>query len=302
MLTRNRDYVSNDHRGINKNDRTSTCNSACSAKLDSNKYSQIDRKKNHDSRNKKINQNSRPPSNSSTSGRGVNTSTKQSMTYVTVSGITQRTNITQQDFPIFCLKELLDNASDFLDSNYSDSKDARIIMVRIKIENEILHIVVRNSNDYNLVPFVDLASVFDFDRFYSTKRNQHRISRGALGDALKEILAMGYALMNSTDKGDSFTDKQWDEPLILRYNGREHRIYIHVDKADERITTRIDDLRLGAEQIDGDANYIEVEVALPIPDSEGYDLLHRLKQYCKKYTLFRNKKTDYRFDWDDRIK
>ncbi|MDQ6862795.1 MAG: hypothetical protein M3044_03110 [Thermoproteota archaeon] len=75
-------------------------------------------KKNHDSNDTKIGRNSLAPSSSSVADAGVNTSSKQSMGYVTVNGITQRTNIAQRDFPIFCLKELLDNAADFLDNNY----------------------------------------------------------------------------------------------------------------------------------------------------------------------------------------
>lgn len=249
--------------------------------------------KNHDSNDTKIGRNSLPPSFSSPAAdAGVNTSSKQSMGYVTVNGITQRTNIAQRDFPIFCLKELLDNAADFLDNNYRSYKDTRIITVNIKRENDLLRVAVRNSNDRNLIPFADLKAVFDYDRFYSTKRNQHRISRGALGDALKEILSMGYALVNNMDREDSFIDKQWEEPLILRFNGKEYKVYIRVDKADEKISTRIDD---PPQQI-GCSNYIEVEVALPIIGTES-GLIYRLQQYCKKYTLFRNK-IEFQFHWD----
>lgn len=250
--------------------------------------------KNHDSNSRKIDRDSIPPSSSSPAAdAGVNTSSKQSMGYVTVNGITQRTNIPQQDFPIFCLKELLDNAADFLDNHYRSSEDTRIITVSIKREDDLLRIAVRNSNERNIIPFPNLKAVFDYDRFYSTKRNQHRISRGALGDALKEILAMGYALVNNIDRGDSFIDKQWEEPLILRFNGKEYKIYILVNKANEKISTRIDE---PPQQIDS-SHYIEVEVALPILGQES-DLIYRLEQYCKKYTLFRNK-IEFHFGWDD---
>ncbi|MDQ6862794.1 MAG: hypothetical protein M3044_03105 [Thermoproteota archaeon] len=165
--------------------------------------------------------------------------------------------------------------------------------MNIKREDDLLRIAVRNSNDRNIIPFANLKAVFDYDRFYSTKRNQHRISRGALGDALKEILSMGYALVNNMDGGDSFIDKQWEEPLILRFNGKEYKVYIWVDKADEKISIRIDD---PPQQIDC-SNYIEVEVALPVIGKESA-LIYRLEQYCEKYTLFRNK-IEFHFGWDD---
>ena len=39
-----------------------------------------------------------------------------------------------------------------------------------------------------------LQSIFSFDTFYSSKRNQYKISRGALGDAFKGILCIPYVL------------------------------------------------------------------------------------------------------------
>jgi hypothetical protein len=82
---------------------------------------------------------------------------------------------------------------------------------------KVLRITVSNSNQSGLMPFPDVSAVFDMNTFDSTKRHQHRISRGALGDALKEILAIPYALISSTDDGSSFERKQWELPLVLRF-------------------------------------------------------------------------------------
>jgi hypothetical protein len=105
--------------------------------------------KTHESKSNKNGEKDTPPLS-----HEVFSSTKQSMSYFTVSGIEQRIGYKQQDFPIFCIKELLDNAVDFLNNNYRNPEDARIITVNLKLEEDaILRIVVRNSNDRNIIPF-----------------------------------------------------------------------------------------------------------------------------------------------------
>jgi hypothetical protein len=59
-----------------------------------------------------------------------------------------------------------------------------------------------------------INSIFgDLDVFHSSKRNQFRISRGMQGDALKEVLCIPYVL---AAKYQSYFNKPWDEPLIIR--------------------------------------------------------------------------------------
>jgi hypothetical protein len=42
---------------------------------------------------------------------------------------------------------------------------------------------------------------------------------------------MGYASWTEDVNDDnSFTDKQWEEPLIVKHNGEENRVYITVNK------------------------------------------------------------------------
>ncbi len=273
--------------------------------------------KNLDSNNNKINQKYRSPptrssSRSSKNSSSVYTSTKQSMDYVTVSGIAQRINVSPDKFPEFCLKELLDNAVEFLESNYKKHSDRRLVAVFVKKymitlegqtkqQQHILQIVVRNSNDNNLVPFPNLPAIFNYDIFYSSKRHQHRISRGALGDALKEILAIPYALISSTETGDSFIHRQWPLPLIIRFNGGEYRIYLNVNKTNDDaapISTKIEG---PFKPTNGDSrtDYIEVELSLPILTTsavQGMDPVYKLEQYYQKYILFRNNRIEFRFN------
>jgi len=67
----------------------------------------------------------------------------------------------------------------------------------------ILRIAVRNSNVDNIPVFEDLYSVFDYDKWYSTKRYQHRETCGSLGDFLKRGLGMGYASLTEGVNDDN---------------------------------------------------------------------------------------------------
>ena len=279
--------------------------------------------KNHDSKNGKIVKKASPPStasNGNTVAVGIRTSTKQSMDYVTINGIAQRINYTVDKFPEWIQNELMINAIDFLNNNYYSKPNARMIVwVNLKQDHELLRIKVRNSNDLNINPFPSgLPAIFDLSRFDSTKRHQRGISGGALGDALKEILAIPYALISSTDDGSSFTRKQWEEPLVIRFCGQEYRVYLHVNKTDDNnpISTWIDGpfpIPIAGEGNSDDGggrgdsvSCIEVQVTIPvIPDilrnrriglsSPSSSLVGDLERQYKKYFLARSRRMEFHF-------
>jgi hypothetical protein len=255
---------------------------------------------------------------------GVRTSTKQSMDYITVKGISQRTNYPPNRLIEFVVKELVDNAVDFLYDNSSGGasnyNDAASVWLNLKQETieiyqqslKVLRITVRNSNEFGLIPFQDVPAVFDMNTFDSTKRHQHRISGGALGDALKEILAIPYALISSTDDGSSFERKQWELPLVLGFCGLEYRVYLHVDKTDdiEPIRSRVDGPyqlpkeRLSSHHHHNDHNHhiIEVQVTIPLVNSvlgDCSDLVQRLQRLYDMYKLCNGKRIHFHFSNDD---
>jgi hypothetical protein len=221
----------------------------------------------------------------------VATSTKQSMSYVTVKGIESETSYLMRDWPIFILKELSDNAYDFLNDHYPNRpKNARVIAIHVKIDlsgdNDVamLRIKIRNSNVDNIAVFKYLDEILDFGLWCSTKRDQHRETCGSLGDGLKRGLGMGYAeWTDGIDDKDSFTDKQWHEPLIVRHNGQEYRTLIRVDKSNQIIQSELQ----GPYEltIAGLGNDTEIEVTLPIPTYDMYVVLARLEEYYKIYKL-----------------
>jgi hypothetical protein len=115
------------------------------------------------------------------------------------------------------------------------------------------------------------------------------MTASALGDFLKRILGMGYASwMNINGYSiveDSFEDKQWDEPVILRFNGnKEYRAFIVVVNGDIK-PTRIVGPITTLKDIGTDT---EVEVALPLSAywNTNYNaLLNYLERYHRIWKL-----------------
>jgi hypothetical protein len=243
----------------------------------------------------KVGKNTRPPS------RPVSTTDKQSMAYVTIRNIESETSYLEKDWSLFVLKELEDNAFDWLNDYYParspKDRDIRKIAVRIwitidKDDNKFVHIAVRNSNLNNIPAFGDLSKTFDFYAWHSTKRNQHRMTAGSLGDALKRCLGMGYASWTSDYNPDEmFEEKQWNEPAIIRYDGKEFRIFIKVDTSRQEIWVEIQKEEKPTRDIGTDT---EVEVTLPLPKSldDNEYWTYKLKRYYNIYKIGKSR-TDF---------
>lgn len=243
----------------------------------------------------KMGKNSQPPFRSGNRSVSVSTTDKQLMAYVTIANIESETSFLQINWPLFILKELEDNAYDWLNDCYHaknpEDVEFRKITVRIWItsqdgsKNSLLHVAVRNSNLENLPVFEDLSKTFDFHSWNSTKRNQHRMTTGRLGDALKRCLGMGYALWTSDyNPEDTFDEKQWDQPLIIRCNKKEFKVFIRVDFSRQLISSKVEPQNEVNPDIDTDT---EVEVSLPIGNSldEHEAILTRMKRYYDIYKI-----------------
>lgn len=203
------------------------------------------------------------------------TTTRQSMAYVTVRGIESDTSWPVQEWPKQSAKELISNAYDFLRDHYPDgTKETRKIAVFVKINSisdkdsvdedrkrTTIRLLVRNSNIDNIPVFENLEAVFDYTQFHSTKRNQHREVSGALGDYLKRGLGMGYALWTNGFDRESLTanSKQWPEPIILRFNGQERKVFLEVDWDNQAYGPKYEQPR----EFDA-PDFTEVQVTLPL--------------------------------------
>lgn len=201
---------------------------------------------------------------------------KHSMDYFTVSGVILRTGYADKKYwYTLCIKELLDNGVDFLWKYYQGYNNASVTVYVTKSDLQ-LHIKIRNSSSQNIPVFQNLDLIFDPDMRYGSKQNERVIGRGMLGDAMKQILALAYVLIHSSDDGTAFTNKQWNKPLIIRCNGKETHVRIIVDKSAQTHTLDIKEIKL-----EGNAD-TEIEVFLPlIADLD----IHDIEIFCKIYPL-----------------
>lgn len=205
--------------------------------------------------------------------------------YIDAKKITQRTGIAIENLTKFGLKEALDNSCDAAEDNstFNSASSPTVTAWITKEDKESLKIVIRNSNYTNKKTFdrFRLEAIFNYNKFHSSKLNQYKVTRGALGDAMKEWATISYALINSNI--GTAEDKQWDHPLIIRQNKTEYKIHTHVDRTIQRINTEFGE-DVHDESID---NYTEVQFKLPIvPEIEDELTLWDIRLYCAKYVLW----------------
>jgi hypothetical protein len=150
----------------------------------------------------------------------------RSTDYITTKGLMKLLGIRRKELHIFLEQELFDNALDFIESNIKEfiklNKKPYIKLIVSKEENnQVTKISVRNSNfgKYKEI-FTDdqIEKIFNFDNSYSSKRNQYRIKRGALGDAFKEILGIPYAL--AVEDSDIQDYEDWKYPLQINVSNK----------------------------------------------------------------------------------
>jgi hypothetical protein len=171
--------------------------------------------------------------------KDIFTSRKHSMDYFTMDGVILRTGYKNKlDWYLLPIREILDNDADFLWKYYKDA-DKASISVNVTMDDELFRLTIRNSNHKNIPVFSDLGPIFDYDMRYGSKQDVHIISRGMLGDAMKQILSLGYVLLHTSDDGTAFTDKQWEYPLIIRHNKKEWKSIdsVHVRLNDGAVPT-----------------------------------------------------------------
>jgi hypothetical protein len=216
------------------------------------------------------------------------TSRRHSMDYFTVDGVKLRTGYqSERDWYFLPIRELIDNAADFLTKHYRGSNDAYIKTWIIK-NDELLRIRIRNSNHKNIPTFQDLSLILDYDMRYGSKQNVYVISRGMLGDALKQVLSLGYVLIHLNEDGNSFVDQQWNYPLIIRHNGQEQKVYLRVDKANQTGNVTIEN---SSEKL----AYTDTEIEIVLPsDVNLFMPKSDIIKFCKEYPIFT---TDISFEF-----
>ena len=142
-----------------------------------------------------------------------------------------------------------------------------------------------------------VKKIFDFDNYYSSKRNQYHISRGALGGAFKEILGIPYALAVEDPSINITNYEDWKYPLQINISNKrmiDIRIEI-VDKIRKKIKPKIDKKNPVTTGIDKDDNdYIEIITYIPtkVLDYKYIDLVFNEYVLINTHIDFKSKLAD----------
>ena len=233
--------------------------------------------------------------------------------YTTWKGIETKTGIEPEDALSFLLKELLDNALDYLESTqlqqHHDEQQPEIHVTVQKYHEKHIRITVCNSNhaheladDGKSKPKTAfskqmLKNIFDFDRYHSSKRNQFKITKGALGDALKEVLCIPHVLARDGQIAD------WNYPLYIivfqELQQKLYRIQLIIDRINQTIRSKIEDsdsdfdFKTTAADIQQHGNsrhYNSTQVVLTVPiindEEDNYAELLELYWFVSDYAMF----------------
>ena len=198
--------------------------------------------------------------------------------YVRLKDFTKKTGIEERDCHAFCAKELFDNAADIIEKWRLNNAT---ITIDIKNDpddgnctsSDTMIISVSNPNPGNKPVFGNLEQTFNYKRSFSSKSNQYKVTRGAQGDALKELGTIPYMLTNSGDGGE---DKPWEYSLVFQHNKKVDNVYIEVDRKNRIIKRRLE--RSACEDTD-----TKVTITLPTLSPKTY---MSFLDFCRIYTLF----------------
>jgi hypothetical protein len=217
------------------------------------------------------------------------------MQYFDSQGVKERTGYGEpKDWYFMVIKELLDNPVDHAQGHYRGYNGIKVTMTITISEDEkttgytIINYKVRCTNPENkpieAFNIEQLNKILDYSMSYGSKQNDYKISRGFLGDATKQIIALPYVLMHREDKddGSAFFKKQWEIPMYFRANGIERQVLVKVNKAASEAFNQIIESPQRLEHTD-----TEVEVTLPIIEEvKRYIDIPSLERFCRRYTIF----------------
>jgi hypothetical protein len=260
-----------------------------------------------------------PPSSSSSQSKEdtavvFSSQKSQFADYTTWKGIETKTGIEREDALSFLLKELLDNALDYLESTqHRDNGTAHILqqepqihVIVKKYQGKYIRIAVCNSNyarddDYDdkskaVFSKQTLKNIFDFDRYHSSKRNQFKITKGALGDALKEVLCIPHVL--ARDAGMLEEQECSSFPLYI-LSQQQHKLFqieLVTDRINQIIRSKINELGFDSAAT-ADlviVNSGDTEIILTVPMINFNDYSHEiLKPFLDKIEDLDNQLQSY---------
>jgi DNA topoisomerase VI subunit B len=138
------------------------------------------------------------------------------MEFCTKRELQNQTGHYVDDWPLVVLKELMDNALD----DCEETEVAPMISIIVKPKS----ITIQDNGGG--IDIETIKSILDYTIRVSSREAYVSPTRGAQGNALKTILAMGYVLDREREDG---TNAEAVGVTIIRTRGVEHRIEFRVD-------------------------------------------------------------------------
>jgi hypothetical protein len=186
------------------------------------------------------------------------------MDYVDVNGLGNRIGLPKDRFIEFIVKETVDNALDFMEKEAprlikkygSFAPELKVIVSK---ESNYLRIRILNS-DCGTSGFTEqfIRSIFNFHESTGSKRNQYKVTKGWLGDALKAICGIPYALTHEVGNDN------WNEPLIITSRNKQFRIKPVIDRAKKKLDADVEIVELS----DQTSSFTEFEIRYPVVEGE----------------------------------
>ena len=149
-------------------------------------------------------------------------------------------------------------------------------MFRLISYGDRITLQVSNPDTTTNFTFERIQSIFNFNNFSSTKRNQYKISRGALGNGLKAILGMSYALATESYNYDSWS------PLKIKTGKKLYSIPLEVDNINRKDRPVSSYIKTEEGDVDND---ISIEIDIPI---DGKSILSEMETINELTQTFRN--------------
>jgi DNA topoisomerase VI subunit B len=137
------------------------------------------------------------------------------MEFCTKRELQNQTGHPVEDWPLVVLKELMDNALDACE----EAEIAPVISITVGAGS------IKIQDNANGIGTDTIKSILDYTIRVSSREAYVSPTRGAQGNALKTILAMGYVL----DREDAGSDADAAGVTIIETRGLKHRIEFRVD-------------------------------------------------------------------------
>jgi|GEM_PF-1928579 len=149
--------------------------------------------------------------------------------FVRLDRLCRTTGRPAHEWDFYILKELIDNALDADEILWrDDSRQHPILEIRVEYAAQQLFVQVSNRSPF---PVDLIPDIFATQQYTSRKAFIKGLTRGALGNALKTLLGIPYALRNRV-AGDWRPDQK---PLAILCNGKEYLPTYQVDTTQQTI-------------------------------------------------------------------